>query len=90
MKANVTAVDPTPAAVDFLRTELRTGLTLTRLAFRASQPDKSSRTRAHARRAYDTVVRFTPKVSLSPDETKEVKTKLERLRSELKLLGEAI
>jgi hypothetical protein len=90
MKANVIAVDPTLAGVDFLRTELRTGFTLTKLALRTSQPDKSSRSRANARRAYDTVVRFTPKVSLSADETKEIKTKLERLRSELKLLGEVI
>jgi hypothetical protein len=35
-------------------------------------------------------MRFMPKVSLSPAEIKDVKAKLDQLRSELKLLGETV
>jgi hypothetical protein len=89
MKENVTAVDLTLAEVDFIRAELRTGLTLTKMALRPRQQRKGTTT-ASARKAYDTVLRFMPKVSLSPAETKEVKAKLAQLRSELKLLGETV
>jgi hypothetical protein len=90
MKENVIAVDPTLAEVDFIRAELRTGLTLTKIALHPGRRRKSSITTASARKAYDTVMRFVPKVSLSPAEIKEVKAKLDQLRSELKLLGETV
>jgi len=90
MKENVIAVDPTLAEVDFIRAELRTGLTLTKMALHPGLRRKSTTTTASARKAYDTVMRFMPKVSLSHAESKEVKAKLDQLRSELKLLGEAV
>ena len=89
MKENVIAVDPTLAEVDFIRAELRTGLTLTKIALHPSRRRKSTTT-ASARKAYDTVMRFMPKVTLSHAEIREVKAKLDQLRSELKLLGETI
>jgi len=90
MKENIIAVDLTLAEVDFIRTELRTGLTLTKMALHPSRRRKSATTTASARKAYDTVLRFMPKVSLSRAEIKEVKAKLAQLRSELKLLGETV
>lgn len=90
MNATQKSVDPTLAEVDFLRSELHTGLTLTKIALDARRPTKSSRNRANARKAYDSVVRFAPKVNLSPDETDEIKSKLNQLRTELKLLGEEV
>jgi hypothetical protein len=90
MKENVMAVDPTLAEVDFIRSELRTGLTLTKIALHPSRRRKSATTQASARKAYDTVMRFMPRVNLSSAESKEVKTKLEQLRSELKMLGETL
>jgi hypothetical protein len=48
-------VDPTFAEVHFLRSELLTGLTLTKLALEARHRDKSDRNRANARKAYDSI-----------------------------------
>jgi len=90
MNATQKSVDPTLAEVDFLRSELHTGLTLTKIARDARRRTKSDRNRANARKAYDSVVRFAPKVNLSPDETDEFKSKLNQLRTELKLLGEEV
>ena len=90
MNANIKSVDPTLAEVDFLRSELQTGLTLTKIALDASRGDRTSRNRVNARKAYDAVVRFTPKVSLSESETNEIKSKLDQLRTQLQLLGEEI
>jgi len=80
--------DPTLIEVGFLRSELQTGLTLTKIALDASHRDKTTRNRANARKAYDAVLRFSPKVSLSNDEISEIKSKLEQLKAELKMLGE--
>jgi len=83
-------IDPTLAEVDFLRCELRTGLTLTKIALDARHHDKTSRNRANARKAYDAVLRFIPKVNLSDSESAEFTSKLQQLKSELALLGEEI
>ena len=90
MKSNVKMIDPTATEVGFLRTELSTGLTLSRLALDARRQDKANRNRANARKAYDAVLRFMPKASLSVDETSEVNSKLQELKSQLKLLGEEV
>ena len=49
MKENVIAVDPTLAEVDFIRAELRTGLTLTKMALHPGRRQKSTTTTASAR-----------------------------------------
>lgn len=74
----------------FLRAELRTGLTLSRIALTANWPSKKERNCLHARKAYDSILHFLPQAGLSPDETAEVQTKLAELRAELQLLGEKI
>ena len=83
-------VDPTPAEGDFLRSELRTGFTLTGIARDSRDRARAERNRANARKAYDAVLRFVPRVALSPDETNEINAKLEQLRSELQRLGEEV
>lgn len=88
MKAKVKLVDPTPVEMDFLRSELRTGQTLAKIASDATYRDKSDRNRANARKAYDAVVRFAPRVNLSLEETEEIKSKLQELKSGLQTLGE--
>lgn len=90
MKGTPKLVDPTGAEVDFLRTELKTGLTLTKIALDANHRDKSQRNCANARKAYDAVLHFAPRVNLSPDEMNEIKAKLERLKTQLQLLGEEL
>jgi hypothetical protein len=88
MKERTKLIDPTLTEVEFLRCELATGLTLAKIALDASGPDKSNRNSLNARKAYDAVLRFAPRVNLSADETNEIKSKLERLKTELQLLGE--
>ncbi len=83
-------IDKQPAELRFLRTELATGLTLSRIAHHANHPDKADRNRANARKAYDAVLRFTPQVNLSQEETEEIKSKLAKLKAALQSLGESI
>ena len=88
MKVNTKLVDPTLAEIDFLRCELDTGLTLSKLALDARRQDRRSRNSLNARKAYDTVVRFIPRVNLTPQETEEIKFRLAQLRLALESLGE--
>ena len=88
MKESTKLVDPTLAEIDFLRSEVDTGLTLAKIAHNANRDDRKSRNRLNARKAYDAVVRFTPRVTLTAEETDEMKTKMEQLKSELQKLGE--
>jgi acetylornithine/succinyldiaminopimelate/putrescine aminotransferase len=83
-------VDPNVLEVGFLRTELLVGLTLTKIAMDAQHRDKIDRNRANARKAYDTVLRFMPRVSITRDEAIEINAKLAKLKSELRELGEEV
>jgi len=74
----------------FLRTELDTGLTLARIARSAKRADKRNRNLLNARKAYEAVVRFMPGVMLTNGQTRELKNKLERLKKELRTLGEDV
>lgn len=83
-------VDPTLAEKDFLRSEIDTGLTLAKIALDADRHDRRNRNRLNARKAYDTVLRFMPRVNLSPEETSEMKIRVEHLKAELVRLGEEV
>ena len=78
------------SALHFLRAELQTGMTMSRIAHNANGEAKKRRTLSNARKAYDSIVRFLPEARLSPDEAFEVKTKLAELREDLRLLGEKL
>jgi hypothetical protein len=82
--------DPRLQGVQFLRTELLTGITLSDIALRTTDAHKKSRNRANARRAFDAVLRFLPSSNLKPEEAAEIGSKLEQLKSDLKQLGEKI
>ena len=90
MKNTAIKSDPQVAEVEFLRSELTTGLTLSKIALDADQQDKAERNRVNAKKAYDTVLRFIPRVSLSREETSEIKSKLAQLRAALERLGEPL
>jgi hypothetical protein len=75
---------------EFLRTEIMTGLTMSKVALEADQQDKVDRNRANARKAYDTALRFLATASLTNDEAQELKTKLAQLKSALRRLGEEV
>jgi hypothetical protein len=74
----------------FLNAELRTGLTLSRIALSAIHQDKRERNRINARKAYDAILHYLPEANLSAREAEEIETRLAELRSELQLLGEKI
>lgn len=90
MQANLKIADPTLAEIGFLRTELLTGLTLARIAIETTSRQTADRNRALARKAYDAILHFLPKVKLSSDEAKEIQSTLEQLQLKLRRLGEKI
>ena len=73
----------------FLRSEVDTGHTLANIAL-ASEDEKRSRNARNARAAYDAVLRFVGRVSLSKDENRELDENLGTLKSKLVELGEKI
>ncbi len=75
--------------VEFLRIDLETALTLTRIAQRAGAGSiKRQRTVRKARRAYDTVVKMRSSCACSDAEGLRIDKKIRRLRTELLRLGE--
>lgn len=78
--------------LDFLRTEISTGMTFARIA-RDAQPfeiGKAERNLRNARLAYNTVLKFRGRVRLSPAAIKTLESELAQLRLTLKELGEAV
>jgi len=78
------------AKVEFLRAELDTGLTLATIALHTAEQGKTNRNRMNARKAYDAILRFIPRAQLTSEETDEIKSALEVLRSKLLELGEDV
>jgi hypothetical protein len=76
-----------PEGLSFLRTELETGLSFSRLALNANDPDTATR---NARLAYDTALRFLGRVALTPAESEELDAKFTQLKTALKNLGQTV
>ena len=78
--------------IEFLLTELRTGLTFARVALGADpfDTDKKARNRDNARTAYNTVLKFRPRVKLSDSANQALEAELHTLRAALRELGEPI
>ena len=76
--------------MEFLRTELQTGLTLSKIALEAADQDKIDRNRANARKAYDTLMHFMSKATLKAEDADEIRAGLAQLKSELQQLGEEL
>ena len=76
---------------EFLRVELQTGLMFSKIAREARHRDKRDRNCAQARRAYDALLRFIPKLlNGSFVGSDEMTRGLGRLKSELRELGEPL
>ena len=69
--------------VEFLRTELRVGLTAIKIAQTATDEAKRNRNWRNARAAYEAVLRFLPKLMLTSREADEVQSGLATLKAEL-------
>lgn len=78
------------AEVDFLRVELRTGLTFSKIALGAVYQEKRDRNRRHARRAYDTLLYFMRKITVPNGHTDDIMHRLTDLQSDLQRLGEEV
>ena len=76
--------------LDFLRAEIRLGLTMSQIAREAVYDDKRGRSRANARKAYDTVIRLIPKIAPTAKEENEIKRGLAQLKSALRQIGEKL
>jgi hypothetical protein len=75
---------------EFLHAELPTGLTFSAIALMATYPGKKKAQYSECRKAYDAALRFLPGSGLAPDQEAEIKIRLEELKGELQLLGEAV
>jgi hypothetical protein len=77
--------------LEFLRTELTTGLTFSKIALDETKDEsKVERNRANARKAYNAVLHFMPGTSLSAAESQEIEARMAQLRSALQQLGEDV
>lgn len=85
-------MDKAPAAVDFLFTELGSGLTFARIALTTKTDDakRIQRNRQNARKAYDSLLHFQGRVSLSQAEKTRLEEGKKELRAALQQLGEKV
>ena len=85
-------MDKVSANVEFLFAELASGLTFARLArgARPDDPEKLERNRKNARKAYDSLLHFRPRASLSPEERTRFEEGKKELQEALRTLGENV
>lgn len=76
--------------IEFLRSEAITGLTFSRIALRSTDQEKTDRNRANARKAYDALLHFLPRVSDTSEIWEEIRTTVAELKSNLQQLGEEV
>ena len=82
--------DLNQTTVDFLMTDLNTGIMLARVAMGAKQDSpRQTRNTRNARLAYETVLRFRKKIQATSAVKDMLDEKLGRLRSMLEALGES-
>ena len=76
------------ASADFLKVDVVTALTFSKIALESHDSVKRRRNCENARRGYDTIVRLADKVTLTSNEAQFLAEKLQELRSDLLRLGE--
>lgn len=76
------------AGTDFLKVDVATALTFAHNALTADDPFKKARNQKSARKAYDTVLRMSQKISLTDEDANELKAGLQQLKANLAKLGE--
>ena len=82
--------DANTASVNFLKIDLETGLTFSRMALRTSDPAGRHRNTRAARRAYDTITRLLSQVQPRQIDSELLSKNLRLLRSDLLRLGERV
>ncbi|HEX5435414.1 MAG TPA: hypothetical protein VFY05_14340 [Candidatus Angelobacter sp.] len=76
------------SGLQFVNTELDTGLTFARIALGSKTRAKIERNRVNARKAYNSALHFLAETSLNAEESRRVKEKFAALKSNLERLGE--
>jgi hypothetical protein len=76
-------IDTNQVGIEFLLTELDTGLVFLKVAAAAKSAERVLRNRENARLAYNTVLRFLPIVKLGAEERKVFDQKLAELKAQL-------
>jgi len=76
--------------VQFLLTELETGITFCNVAKSSADPEKIKRNVANACEAYKTLLRFAGRAHFDANSKSEFDNKLERLKSRLRDLGQHV
>jgi hypothetical protein len=74
----------------FLQIDSEVALTFSGMALRTSDEKKKRRTTQVARRAYDTIMRLRKNIALGDTEGDKLEANLQRLRSELQVLGQRV
>ena len=75
--------------LNFLRIELETGNTFISIAQSAGEDrQKADRNRANGRKAYDTILKFLPGLTMTPSQRAEFDEKLAAMKGALIALGE--
>ena len=80
--------DSNAVSIEFLKTELSTGLLFADLALGAGDPEKKSRNTKNARTAYEAILKFIVRVTLDDDDTRHMTEGMTLLKSHLRELGE--
>ena len=76
--------------LNMLHSELSLGLTFSRIASTSNDPDKINRNRANARRAYDAVLKFQKRISLTKAEARDLRGGLVRIKRGLQQFGDYV
>ena len=78
-------------ALGFLQAEADTGLTLSRIAAESGDAEVRARNRAHARHAYDKLLKYRGTAADDASQTLEaLDAKIAKLRDQLQSLGETL
>jgi len=81
--------DANATSVEFLNIEVDTGLMFAGIASESDDDAKTLRNRENARKAYDTILRFIGRVSLTAAESEALDMKMAKLKQGLQTLGES-
>lgn len=76
------------AGTDFLKVDVATALTFADAALNTDNPEKTRRNQRSARKAYDTILRMSQKVTLPSKDAEELRDSLTQLKAKLMRLGE--
>src|SRR5262249_19038996 len=71
---------------DFLKVDVETALTFSGMALETDNPEKRERNRSNARKAYDTICRFSKKVQFTREQEIYISEMMVRLKDHLEQL----